>query len=45
MSHVVVLASVFVALAVRTWGTWPDVLIDFGRELYVPWRLSLGERL
>ncbi len=28
-----------------SWLTWPDVLIDFGRELYVPWRLSLGEAL
>ncbi|HJO26463.1 MAG TPA: hypothetical protein QF730_04365 [Planctomycetota bacterium] len=26
-------------------GTWPDPLVDFGRELYVPWRLSLGEAL
>jgi hypothetical protein len=26
-------------------GTWPDPLVDFGRELYVPWRLSLGEVL
>lgn len=23
-----------------SWGTWPDVLIDFGRELYTPWRLA-----
>jgi len=27
------------------WGTWPDVLIDFGRELYVPWRLTEGQVL
>ncbi len=32
----------FVAMAAWTWGTWPDVLVDFGRELYVPWRLSEG---
>ena len=25
-----------------SWGHWPDVLIDFGRELYVPWRISEG---
>ena len=29
----------------RGWGRWPDVLVDFGRELYVPWRLSEGEGL
>lgn len=28
-----------------SWGHWPDVLIDFGRELYLPWRLSEGEVL
>ncbi len=28
-----------------TWGTWPDVQIDFGRELYVAWRLSEGDVL
>jgi hypothetical protein len=28
-----------------TWGTWPDVLVDFGRELYAPWRLSRGDVL
>ena len=29
----------------RGWGAWNDVLVDFGRELYVPWRLSEGEVL
>lgn len=28
-----------------SWGAWPDVLIDFGRELYVPWRLAEGQVL
>ncbi|MBI3467404.1 MAG: glycosyltransferase family 39 protein, partial [Planctomycetes bacterium] len=28
-----------------SWGTWPDVLIDFGRELYTPWRLAEGDVL
>ena len=28
-----------------SWGTWPDVIVDFGRELYVPWRLVEGETL
>jgi len=35
-------ALAFVALARWTWGAWPDVLVDFGRELYAPWRLSEG---
>jgi dolichyl-phosphate-mannose-protein mannosyltransferase len=33
------------ALTIATWRKWPDVLIDFGRELYVPWQLSTGKVL
>lgn len=33
------------AMIVWTWGTWPDPLIDFGRELYVPWQLWQGKVL
>lgn len=29
----------------RTWFKWADVLVDYGRELYVPWRLSEGDVL
>ena len=32
-------------LAAWTWGRWCDPIIDFGRELYVPWQLSLGKAL
>lgn len=39
------IAAAFVSLAVWTWGGWPDVLMDFGRELYVAWRVSEGEVL
>ena len=48
-------AAVFVAPAVMalaslgmiwwTWLTWPDVLVDFGREIYIAWRLAEGETL
>ena len=27
------------------WRKWPDVIIDFGRELYVPWQIVSGKRL
>lgn len=27
------------------WRRWTHVIVDFGRELYTPWRLSLGEAL
>lgn len=39
------LAALFCALAAWTWRAWPDPVVDFGRELYVPWRLAEGERL
>ena len=32
-------------MVVWTWGTWPDPLVDFGRELYVPWQLWQGRVL
>ena len=40
-----VIAAGAVAMALWTRGTRPDPLVDFGRELYAPWRLSLGEVL
>ena len=40
-----ILAPLFILLAWRSWGTWPDPLIDFGRELYVPWRMVEGDVL
>ena len=33
------------AMVAWTWGTWPDLLIDFGRDLYVAWRIAEGEVL
>jgi hypothetical protein len=32
-------------MVIWTWGTWPDPLVDFGRELYVPWQLWQGRVL
>jgi hypothetical protein len=41
----VLIAMVFLALTALTWRKWPDLLIDFGRELYVPWQLLAGKVL
>jgi hypothetical protein len=38
-------ALAFAAMVVVGWRKWPDVLIDFGAQLYIPWQLSLGEVL
>jgi hypothetical protein len=38
-------AGVFAVMAWWSWRKWPDPLIDFGRELYVPWQLTQGKVL
>ena len=38
-------AAAFVGLAVWSWRRWPDPLVDFGRELYLPWRVASGDVL
>lgn len=37
--------AVFAALFAYTWRCWTDVTVDFGRELYVAWRIASGEVL
>jgi hypothetical protein len=36
------LGGLAVFFLVTSWRKWPDPLIDFGRELYLPWRLANG---
>jgi 4-amino-4-deoxy-L-arabinose transferase-like glycosyltransferase len=38
-------AVVFGGLLWWSWRKWPDPLIDFGRELYLPWRINGGQVL
>ncbi len=40
-----ILVTTFVALIAWSWRKWPDALVDFGRELYVPWQLAAGQTL
>ncbi|HZM05440.1 MAG TPA: hypothetical protein VFC44_20770 [Candidatus Saccharimonadales bacterium] len=37
-----VIALVFAFLTLETWRKWGDSLIDFGVQLYVPWKISTG---
>ena len=39
------IAAVFIALTVWSWRKWPDILVDFGQQLYIPWQLASGQRL
>ncbi len=40
-----VIAATGAIMLAWTWRTWPDPLVDFGRELYVPWQLAEGRVL
>ena len=41
----VVVAETFLLLAAWTWARCADPQVDFGREIYVPWRLAEGDVL
>lgn len=36
------LTFLFAAMSAWSWRKWPEIIIDFGRELYIPWQLSEG---
>jgi hypothetical protein len=38
----VVIGAVFATLTIRTWRRWPDLVVDFGAQLYMPWQISTG---
>lgn len=40
-----IVAALFLGMLWWCWGRCPDVLTDFGREVYVPWRLAEGQTL
>jgi hypothetical protein len=40
-----VIAVAAIVMMCWSWGTWPDVILDFGREIYTPWRLASGDLL
>lgn len=40
-----ILSIILVSLALWSWRKWPDILIDFGHELYIPWQLASGKVL
>ncbi len=39
------IAAAFVGLTRWSWRKWPDVHIDFGSQLYIPWILTQGRAL
>jgi len=41
----IALATSAIAMLIWTWGRYCDPFVDFGREIYVAWRLSAGDVL
>ncbi|MGP0566085.1 MULTISPECIES: glycosyltransferase family 39 protein [unclassified Nitrospina] len=39
------IGSVLIAWMLISWQRWPDLLVDFGQQAYVPWALSQGHVL
>lgn len=40
-----IVAAAFAAAAALSWRKWPDLLIDFGLQLYLPWKMASGSVL
>ena len=47
LTNALALAVVCAALGIlwSTWGRWGDIQVDFGREIYIPWRIGQGQAL
>jgi hypothetical protein len=42
LAHGLALAALAALMLAFSWRRWPDAFVDFGRELYLPWRLAEG---
>ncbi|HXE41941.1 MAG TPA: hypothetical protein VN516_02865, partial [Candidatus Baltobacteraceae bacterium] len=40
-----IVAAIFFFMAALSWRKWADIVVDFGMQLYIPWRLSEGDVL
>src|SRR5881275_1459520 len=45
IGHCGLVIATFLFMLAWTWLTWPDPIVDFGRELYVPWQITQGKVL
>lgn len=45
LTPVLPLLLIGIAITARNWAGWTNPLVDFGRELYVPWQLTEGKVL
>lgn len=45
MGSFAIVGAVFVLLTSLSWLRWPEVMVDFGREVYLPWQICAGKVL
>ena len=38
-------ATAAILMLIWSWGTWPDPLVDFGAQLFIPWRITASQVL
>ena len=38
----ILVAVAFIFAAAISWRRWPDLIVDFGGQLYIPWRIANG---
>ena len=43
--HIPVLVAAGLFMTSISWLKWPDLVVDFGAQIYIPWRLSEGQVL
>ncbi|WP_428940809.1 glycosyltransferase family 39 protein [Fontivita pretiosa] len=45
IGHWGLIVACFLVMLAWSWFGWPDPLVDFGRELYLPWQILAGKVL
>ncbi|MBF0424352.1 MAG: hypothetical protein HQL66_00830 [Magnetococcales bacterium] len=45
LSAILVLGTLFVGGCLVSWRKWADITVDYGRSLYIPWRMNEGDVL
>lgn len=40
-----IVVIVYFLLIIRYWLKWGSIIVDFGREVYIPWQLNMGKVL
>lgn len=44
-SSLLIILIVYLFITTRYWRKWGDIILDYSREIYIPWQLSCGKVL